>query len=316
MLNEPMIAVVGSANLDRLVVTDRLPRPGETLTAREYWEGVGGKGTNQAMTAATLGASVAFVGCVGDDAAGDLVRQRLAERGVDVSGMIVVGGTPTGTALITVDGQGENVIVVSPGANAALDPVCIDRQRGVIGAAALTLMQCEVGMPALERAAELAGGVLVVNPAPACPLPETLARRVDILVPNRTELALLAGTSIPERLDDVTGAVGRLGLAATVVVTLGAQGALVVEPDGQATHVPAHPVQAMDTTGAGDCFCGALATALVARPNETVIEAARWAVVAAALSTRGRGAQGALPVRAEVSDAMGGLREVPVGTGG
>ncbi|RGC69204.1 Ribokinase [Micromonospora sp. MW-13] len=316
MLNEPMIAVVGSANLDRLVVTDRLPRPGETLTAREYWEGVGGKGTNQAMTVATLGASVAFVGCVGDDAAGDLVRQRLAGRGVDVSGMIVVGGTPTGTALITVDGQGENVIVVSPGANAALDPVCIDRQSGVIGAAALTLMQCEVGMPALERAAELAGGLLVVNPAPACPLPEALARRVDILVPNRTELALLAGTPVPRRLDDVTGAVGRLGLAATVVVTLGAQGALVVEPDGQATHVPALPVQAMDTTGAGDCFCGALATALVARPGETVIEAARWAVVAAALSTRGRGAQGALPVSAEVSDAMAGLREVPVGTGG
>ncbi|MCX4472516.1 ribokinase [Micromonospora sp. NBC_01655] len=316
MLNEPMIAVVGSANLDRLVVTDRLPRPGETLTAREYWEGVGGKGTNQAMTVATLGASVAFVGCVGDDAAGDLVRQRLAGRGVDVSGMIVVGGTPTGTALITVDGQGENVIVVSPGANAALDPVCIDRQRGVIGAAALTLMQCEVGMPALERAAELAGGLLVVNPAPACPLPEALARRVDILVPNRTELALLAGTPVPRRLDDVTGAVGRLGLAATVVVTLGAQGALVVEPDGQATHVPALPVQAMDTTGAGDCFCGALATALVARPGETVIEAARWAVVAAALSTRGRGAQGALPVSAEVSDAMAGLRELPVGTGG
>ncbi|MFG3417540.1 ribokinase [Micromonospora sp. NPDC049460] len=303
-LNGPKIAVVGSANLDRMVVTDRLPGPGETLTAREYREGVGGKGANQAMTIATLGTPVGFVGCVGADAAGEQVRQRLAGRGVDVSGLAVVHDVPTGTALITVDGAGENVIVVHPGANGALNAARVDRHRDMIATAALTLMQCEVAAPALERAAALAGGLLVLNPAPATPLPDVLVRRVDVLVPNRAELAVLAGTSLPESLDDVASAVGKLGLAATVVVTLGSQGAAVIEPDGRVDHVPALRTEAVDTTGAGDCFCGALATALVARPGRAVAEAARWAAVAAALSTRGRGAQGALPTLDEVSRAM------------
>ncbi|MCW3819676.1 ribokinase [Micromonospora sp. DR5-3] len=298
------IAVVGSANLDRMVVTDRLPRPGETLTAREYREGVGGKGANQAMTIATLGTPVGFVGCVGADAAGDQVRQQLAGRGVDLSGLAVVRDAPTGTAQITVDGAGENVIVVHPGANAALDAARVDRHRDMIAAAALTLMQCEVGTSALARAAALTRGLLVLNPAPATPLPDALVRRVDVLVPNRSELAVLAGTPLPESLDDVASAVGKLGLAATVVVTLGTQGAAVIEPDGRVDHAPALRTEAVDTTGAGDCFCGALATALVGQPGRPVSEAARWAAVAASLSTRGRGAQGALPTPDEVYRAM------------
>lgn len=296
------IVVVGSANVDRLAVTDGLPRPGETLSAHQYAEVVGGKGANQAVSAAALGGSVRFVGCVGDDPGGLMVLSQFERAGVDASGTDVIAGVPTGTALITVDSRGENTIVVHAGANALVGRDLVDRNREAIAEADVVLVQFEVGSEAVDRVAALTSGVLVVNPAPARELSLGVIRRADVLVPNRTELAVLAGIPVPRTIDDVAAGVRKLGVDATVVVTLGGDGALVVDAAG-VTSVPAFATSVVDTTGAGDCFCGALAVGLAA--GRTIVDAVRWACAAAALSTRSVGAQGGLPTFDEVRALAG-----------
>jgi ribokinase len=283
------VAVVGSINLDVVVAVERHPRPGETVIGGDRRELPGGKGANQAVAAARLGARVAMVGRVGDDAAGARLRDGLAAEGVAVEHVAVDHDAPTGMALIAVDAGGENTIVVSPGANARVGPEDVERARDVLAEAAVTLIQHEIPPEAVRAAIAAAGGLVILNPAPA----RALVASVDVLVPNRGELEALAGRS-----GDPAQLAGALPDARAVVVTLGADGALVVEGD-RATTVAAPSVRAVDTTGAGDAFCGALAQALAG--GAALAEAVEWAVAAAGLSVTREGAQGGLPTREQMN---------------
>jgi ribokinase len=291
------VIVVGSLNEDVLVTVDRLPGRGETVIGRTTALAPGGKGANQAAAAGRLGVAVAMVGRVGDDPAGGRQLAALAEARVDVTAVRRTPGVPTGTATIPVErGSGENLIVVVPGANAELGPE--DAAAEAVRRAAVVLLQLEVPLAAVRAAAEAATGTVVLTPAPPQPLPPALLERVDVLVPNEHELVQLAGAAPGERSPRELAALARSIGGSDVVVTLGARGALVVPGDG-AAHVQAPPpVTPVDTTGAGDCFCGALAAALAAGGG--LPEAVRYAVAAAALSTTGPGARGALPVHHEV----------------
>jgi ribokinase len=294
----PEVAVVGSLNLDLVVRVPRLPGPGETVAGDDVFRNPGGKGANQAVAAARLGRRVAMVGRVGDDDAGRQLLASLADAAVDTSQVEALPGVPSGTALITVSADGENQIVISPGANARLTPDDVAAAGAALDAAAVTLLQLEVPLDAVAAAARAAGGRVVLTPAPARALPDGLLGDIDVLVPNRVELAQLTGEPVPETVEEAVALAGRLP-ARAVVVTLGADGALVVEDD-QGSHVPAVPVRAVDTTAAGDAFCGGLADALAA--GASLEDAARRAARVAAAACRRPGAQASLPTPTELRD--------------
>jgi ribokinase len=292
----PSVVVVGSINMDYVVRVPRLPGPGETVSGDDVFRNPGGKGANQAVAAARLGQDVAMIGRVGDDDAGrELVRALRAER-IDTSHVRVDRDTPTGAAFISVAPDGENVIVVSPGANKRLTSVDVDAAGGLLQRARIILTQLEIPFDAVRAAASGADGIVVLNPAPAQAVPEDLLSMADIVVPNRVELGRLAGIDVPESADEVARAAVELPGRSTVV-TLGSDGAIVVR-DGEAVSVHPTPVRAVDTTGAGDAFCGALADAL-ARGNE-LHAAAQWGCRVAALASTKRGAQASLPTREAV----------------
>ncbi len=295
----PEITVVGSLNLDATVRVPRLPLPGETVMGRGHAHDTGGKGANQAVAAARLGRRVEMVGMVGRDDAGNRLLAALDAAGVGTATVRRSPSLATGLALIMVDDAAENTIVVIPAANGALSPDDLD--SAVIGSAAVVLLQLEIPLETVEAAVGLARGKVVLNPAPANPLPASLLSRVDVLVPNRTELALLAGAEPPTTVEEAAVLARSLSGPKGVVVTLGAEGALVVSA-GQATYVPAPRVNAVDPTGAGDAFCAGLADALV--DGADLVAATRWAVRCGAAAVTRRGAQASLPTRAEV-EALG-----------
>lgn len=276
------IAVVGSVNLDLVATCPRLPRPGETLTATSYAQYPGGKGANQALAAARAGGEVALVAAVGTDPAADSALELLRQNGVDLSRLQVVPG-PTGTALILVDADGENEIVVVPGANGSLDAAGID-----VADAELVLCQLEVPAEAIAAAARSATGMFCVNTAPARPLPDEVLERADLLIMNETER---------DALSDSLGDVHSL-----VVVTLGAAGAKAYRSGRLVAEAQPPPVDVVDTVGAGDAFCGALVVALMSR--DSVAAALRWACAAGALAATRPGAQPSLPHRAEIDAIM------------
>jgi ribokinase len=291
------VTVVGSLNEDVLVRVARLPGRGETVVGRDTVLAPGGKGANQAAAAGRLGHGVAMVGRVGADPAGDRQLAALADAGVDTTS-VLRSTAPTGSATIPVEeGSGENLIVVVPGANHELRPE--DVGIGVVRTAQVVLLQLEVPPATVLAAAAAAGGTVVLTPAPPQPLPPDLLSRVDVLVPNEHELGRLAGLPGGERPPAELARLARSLAVATVVVTLGARGALLVPAEGPALLQPPPPVRPVDTTGAGDCFCGALAVALAA--GAAPAEAVASAVTAAALSTTGAGARGALPDAGEVA---------------
>ncbi|MFD7921027.1 ribokinase [Streptomyces sp. NPDC059740] len=295
-----MISVVGSLNLDLVAGVPHHPVPGETVLGGDIAEHPGGKGANQAVAAARLGGRVGFVGRVGDDEAGRAMTEAVRVQGVDTRHLAVTPGVPTGRAMIAVSPEGENTIIVSPGANSRLSEADCESAADQLRNAGVTVLQQEVPDEANHAAARLAGGTVLYNPAPAVagavPPPQ-----VDILVPNRTELAALAGCEVPRTVEEVTAAARRLRGAAAVVVTLGGDGALVLEGSAH-RHVPAFPVRPVDTTAAGDCFCGALAVAL--DEGRTLEQAVLWAAAAAALSTTRAGAQSSLARRGEVAQFL------------
>lgn len=294
------ICVVGSANLDYVVSVPHHPVAGETVMGGDHARVSGGKGANQAVAAARLGRSVAFVGCVGDDPAGQELREALMADGVDVSLLWTVPNTPSGIALISVGPDGDNSIVVSPGANKYLDESHIEAAATALQVAKVTLLQLEVPIEAVTDAAESAGGLVILNPAPAQALTSRLLESVDVLVPNETELALLSGSDVATTFDDIVDQ-ARLLPAARTVVTLGAQGALLVD-ETEVHHQPAPAVNAVDTTAAGDSFCGALADVLA--EGGSLTDAMAWGVMVGAATTLRFGAQSSLPTAGEVADLL------------
>jgi len=296
------VAVVGSANLDLVVDVDTIPQIGETVMGGDLRRIPGGKGANQAVAAARLGRTVAMIGRLGADEGGGILRSSLDADGVDTAHLLITPDVPNGVALIAVGSDGDNSIVVSPGANARVTPTDVDAAASVLRDASVTLLQLEVPLEAVAAAARTAGGTVILNPAPAPsePLPAMLLADIDVLVPNQTELATLAGHDGAVDADIARDLASSLPCKA-VVVTLGAQGALVVV-DGEVTHVPAPVVTPVDTTAAGDSFCGALADAIVR--GESLVDATRWAVRVGAATTQRHGAQPSLPTPDEVEQIL------------
>lgn len=295
------VVVIGSLNHDISVLAPRLPSPGETIIATGHFTGSGGKGANQAVACSRLGATVAMVGKVGDDDHGRGLIDGLAREGVDVTSVGIDEEHGTGLALITIDPSGENTIVGSSGANMELTPDEIRANAGPISNASVVVAQLEVPIETVAEAATLTFGRFVLNPAPARTLPAELLAEVDVLVPNRSELGLLAGCAEPEGDEEVLAAVESLGFGGVVVVTLGGDGALLVE-GGTATRFPAVPVEAVDATGAGDAFCGALVFGL--SQGWELQEAVPFAVAAGSVAVTRLGAQSAMPSRAEVEATL------------
>jgi ribokinase len=289
------IAVIGSINMDIVMKVPRLPQKGETLLAEEYFTVPGGKGANQAVAAARLGATVAMIGALGKDAFGDTLLNELKKNHIQEAGILRTG-TPSGNALITVDRQGDNTILVYPGANSDVSPQWIEQQEALIREADWVMLQLEIPMESVQAAAILAkslGKKVLLNPAPAAPLREELLSLVDILTPNETELALLAGVTGIEEGAEVLMKKG----VSTVVVTLGARGSLAKTRESTVTAAP-YPIDAVDTTAAGDAFNAALVVALC--EGKAMTEALSFANAVGALTATKMGAQRSLPTRKEV----------------
>jgi ribokinase len=300
------IAIVGSINADVTVRVQAVPRGGETVEGTSADVSAGGKGANQAVQAARLGASVCLVGRAGRDVLGDLVLASLEGAGVDVAAVARDPDLGTGVASILVEDSGENRIVVVPQANGRLSPADVETHRDVIAGAALVVTQLEVPLAAVERALALAkenAVPVLLNPAPARALSPELLRQVDWLVPNEHEAGVLAGMDVSdlESAARAARALRRLG-PRTVVVTLGARGALVVS-DGSEEHIPAVPVdEVVDTTAAGDAFCGALAARLASAAP--LLDAVSYASAAGAVAVTRPGAQPSLGDRAAIERVL------------
>lgn len=279
------VVVVGSANLDLVALAKRLPHPGETVSAHGYFEACGGKGANQAIAAARAGARTAFVGAVGSDSAGDTLRSSFVGDQVDVTHLATVS-EPTGRALIGVSDDAENLIIVVPGANYALSIDHVNAALPIIANAKVLLLQLEIRLDVVQRAVELAGEhtIVVLNPAPAVALPDAVLRHVDVITPNEHEIEILGGAaSLLSRGVD------------HVVVTEGARGARLVNTLGE-TRIAPYPVTPVDTTGAGDAFCGVLSARLACDGGLANLSTAlRAGAVAGALSTQVNGAVPSLP---------------------
>lgn len=292
------VFVVGSINQDFVLAVERRPKPGETVTDAELSLLPGGKGANAAVAAARLGAQTAMLGCVGEDAFGGELVKNLREKGVDAEHVKATPDAPTGSAFITVTPDGENAIVVSPGANRRLGPGEVEEAAGTLREASVLVAQLEVPIEAIERAANLVtggGGRFLLNLAPAREVPGSLLRLPDPLVVNEHEARFLLGGSEqgPEELAEKLLALG----PASAVVTLGASGA-VLAAGGTTRIFPAPKIEAVDTTGAGDAFVGALAARLAG--GARLEEAVPYAVLAGAAAVARAGAQGALPTPEEV----------------
>ena len=277
------VVIVGSANLDLVARTPRLPKPGETVTGLNYFEFCGGKGANQAIAAARAGANTAFIGALGNDHAGETLRAAFKHDDVDISAVQFVS-EPTGRALIGVSDDGENSIIVVPGANHAITIGDVERNTKIIASAKVLLCQLEVPLEVVQRAFELAGenSIRILNPAPAQSLSKELLQLVDVITPNEHEMQLLGGSE----------ALLKCGVK-TIVVTQGARGALMITEKGE-TRIPPFEVDPVDSTGAGDAFCGMLAARLAI--GESIQNALKAAVVSGALATLTEGAVPSLPL--------------------
>ncbi|MEC3880992.1 ribokinase [Parapedobacter sp. 10938] len=295
------IIVVGSMNMDMVVKTSHIPQPGETVLGGSFFMNPGGKGANQAVAVARLGGEVAFVGKIGDDIFGKQSAQLFDEEGVDINGILSDHDSPSGIALITVDEQGENSIVVAPGANAHLEPADVARVLEKYPDSKILLMQLEVPMRTVEFAAQHArekGMQVILNPAPANALVPNVFHLVDILTPNVNEAEALSGVKIVD-VSSARRAAERIREQGVkhVIVTLGKDGAVVLEEDAF-HHIPAPVVETVDTTAAGDVFNGALAVALA--EGKELIDATSFACRAASIAVTKMGAQSSIPFRNEV----------------
>ena len=299
------LVVLGSINADHILNLENFPRPGETVTGSQYQVAFGGKGANQAVAAGRSGANIAFIACTGDDDTGERVRKQLASDNIDIVPVSEIAGESTGVALIFVNDEGENVIGIHAGANAALSTELVEAQAARIAEASALLMQLESPLESVLAAAKIAhqnNTTVALNPAPARELSDELLALVDIITPNETEAEKLTGIRI-ESDDDAAKAAQALhdkGIA-TVIITLGSRGVWASQ-SGKGQRVPGFRVQAVDTIAAGDTFNGALMTALL--EEKTLPEAIRFAHAAAAIAVTRKGAQPSVPWRKEIDDFL------------
>lgn len=298
------IVIVGSLNMDLVIRARRMPRPGETLAGHGFATVPGGKGANQAVAAARLGATVSMVGCVGSDAYGDRLREALLAEAIDCQALIALDHVSTGVASIVVDERGQNAILIVAGANGELTPQVLEHYDALLCSARIVICQLEVPLPTvrhtLARARQL-GKTVILNPAPAAaPLPGDWYPLIDYLIPNESEAQALTGLAVnsPEAARQVA-CVLRASGARNVILTLGERGVVHASAQG-CEHCPAPVVQALDSTAAGDTFVGGFAAALAAGRDEA--DAIRFAQQAAALSVTRAGAQPSIPTFSEVQD--------------
>ncbi|WP_189339892.1 ribokinase [Raoultella sp. 10-1] len=299
------LVVLGSINADHILNLKSFPTPGETVTGNHYQVAFGGKGANQAVAAGRSGANIAFIACTGDDDTGERVRRQLASDNIDIAPVRAVKDESTGVALIFVNGEGENVIGIHAGANAALSVAQVEAEKARIADAQALLMQLESPLESVLAAAKIAHQhqtSVVLNPAPARELSDELLALVDIITPNETEAEKLTGIRV-ENDDDAAKAANALhkkGIG-TVIITLGSRG-VWVSHDGEGRRVPGFKVQAIDTIAAGDTFNGALVTALL--EGTGLAEAIRFAHAAAAIAVTRKGAQPSVPWRKEIDEFL------------
>ena len=294
------ILVIGSSNTDMTAKTAELPRSGETVLGGVFTMGAGGKGANQAVAAQRLGGKVKFICKVGKDMFGDNSIAQYEKEGLDTSG-ILRSELPSGVALIYVDSHAENCIVVASGANGDLTEDDIEKSRKDLESCDILLLQLESPIPSVLKAAKIAhqaGKTVVLNPAPACPLPEEIFRNIDLFIPNETELSTFSGMPVTsqEEAQAAAKAMQAKGVG-KLIVTMGSKGALICE-GGPSVFVPAHKVKAVDTTAAGDTFCGALCVAI--SEGKSLKEAAEFACAASALTVQKMGAQNSIPYRKDL----------------
>ncbi|MDW8803893.1 PfkB family carbohydrate kinase [Streptomyces scabiei] len=293
----PQVVVIGSVNIDHVVVADAFPSPGETVLGRTAYVTLGGKGANQAAAAASGGVRTAMIARVGEDAEADRARARLVAGGVDVDAVTTVSGAETGTAWITT-AAGDNTIVVVAGANHQW-PSEGDPTDGLGAQAAVVLAQLEIPLDVVRRAADACRGRFLLNAAPAAELPDDLIARCDVLIVNEHEQAVVSGRSATDEAEQVEGAPETAALrkahdalrargAKAVVTTLGEAGAVVTDADGVSTALQAVPATVVDTTGAGDAFAGVLAARLAA--GDALLDAARLGIAAGSMAVRVSGA--------------------------
>jgi ribokinase len=301
MKNAGHLVVLGSINADHILNLNAFPAPGETVTGNQYQVAFGGKGANQAVAAGRSGASIAFIACTGDDDTGERIRKQLVSDNIDVEPVSTIAGESTGVALIFVNGEGENVIGIHAGANAALSPALVEAQRERIAQASALLMQLESPIESVLAAAKIAHQHhtrVALNPAPARELPDELLTLVDIITPNETEAEKLTGIAVKND-DDAAKAAQALhnkGIK-TVIITLGSRG-VWASVEGKGQRVPGFKVEAVDTIAAGDTFNGALITALL--EEKPLADAIRFAHAAAAIAVTRKGAQPSVPWRDEI----------------
>ncbi|SAA50178.1 ribokinase [Enterobacter hormaechei] len=299
------LVVLGSINADHILNLETFPTPGETVTGNQYQLAFGGKGANQAVAAGRSGANIAFIACTGDDDTGERVRKQLASDNIDIAPVSVVAGESTGVALIFVNAEGENVIGIHAGANAALTTERVEAQRGIIAGAEALLMQLESPVESVLAAAKIAHEnhtSVVLNPAPARVLSDELLALVDIITPNETEAEKLTGIRVDNDDDAARAALAlhEKGIG-TVIITLGSRG-VWASVNGEGRRVPGFKVKAIDTIAAGDTFNGALVTALL--EGKAMDDAIRFAHAAAAIAVTRKGAQPSVPWRKEIDEFL------------
>lgn len=297
------ILVIGSSNTDMTVRSATLPKPGETVLGGDFRMGPGGKGANQAVAARLLGGEVTFVCKLGRDMFGEGASKHYESCGLDTS-KILWSDKPSGVALITVDSKAENSIVVASGANADMTVTDIDSVADIIKSSGILLLQLEIPMDAVVHAAEIAynaGVQVVLNPAPAAVLPAELLKCVSILIPNETEASAISGIDI-NNFETAAAAAERLKWMGVreVIITMGSRGSVVC--DGDCTFVPAVKVNAVDTTAAGDTFCGGVCVAL--SEGKDLLEAVKFATAASSIAVQRPGAQDSIPNRCEVDKLL------------
>lgn len=299
------LTVLGSINADHVISVPYFAKPGETLTGENYHIAYGGKGANQAVAAARLGADVAFIGCVGGDAIGETMKLAFAQDGIDTTHIHQIAQEMTGMAFIQVAQSGENSIVLARGANAFLDEKIVRQSEAQIAQSDCLLMQLETPISAVALAAKIAkqqGVQVVLNPAPAQPLSDELLGLIDIITPNETEAEILTGIAVTDEQSAAKSArvFHQKGIAC-VMITLGAKG-VFISRHGEHRIIKGFRVQAVDTTAAGDTFNGGFVTALL--EGKSFDEAIRFGQTAAAISVTRKGAQSSIPTRQETLDFL------------